>query len=174
MAGMARRRTSSQPSAPTSHRRSLVSRTFKRPVDASQIATRQRAQQLGRPQWRWSTIGRSLSLDAKRSILINWTWIEHLIDQAPDEHIERLSAFTSKGGRRGAPRPSAACGVRCGHGLLVVFDCERFQPSRFALVTAAAARSRALRRGREAPAAAERKHERPCAARDCGGHVHSG
>jgi hypothetical protein len=91
MAGMARRRTSSQPSAPTSHRRSLVSRTFKRPVDASQIATRQRAQQLGRPQWRWSTIGRSLSLDAKRSILINWTWIEHLIDQVPDESISKDS-----------------------------------------------------------------------------------
>ena len=45
----------------------------------------------GRPQWRWSTIGRSLSLDAKRSILINWTWIEHLIDQVPDESISKDS-----------------------------------------------------------------------------------
>ena len=32
-----------------------------------------------------------MSLDAKRSILINWTWIEHLIDQAPDESISKDS-----------------------------------------------------------------------------------
>jgi hypothetical protein len=38
-----------------------------------------------------STIRRSMSLDAKRSILINWTWIEHLIDQAPDESISKDS-----------------------------------------------------------------------------------